>query len=213
MLCEMDRKLLIQGFTWGFMAVVLNSVRPSCERMWCTEWNSISGHKGGKKGGRGHSADAWSISVIPTCNRSLNLADVLTRSDKQLSIFACSAEPGLWLNNLEQSFCGWGGERKKKPNHFQAIREAGIPEKKTCQVVAQMWNVPQGSFSKLWYSHCTPPHYSESPETGREERPKVCNGREDSQRFPPVLSRCNWKPLSVSWFQFNSTNRLRGFLV
>ena len=36
MLCEMDRKQLIQGLIWGFMAVVFNSVKPSCETEYIT---------------------------------------------------------------------------------------------------------------------------------------------------------------------------------
>jgi len=45
------------------------------------------------------------VNCCPTCKRSLNFVDVPTRSDKQLSILACSPEPNPWLNNLEQSFC------------------------------------------------------------------------------------------------------------
>lgn len=128
--------------------------------------------------------NVWSISVMQTCSRSLNLADVLTRSDKQLSILACSPEPGPWLNSLVQSFCGCvcvGGEGCGKG----AIKAASVHKRKICEKKIRVRNVPRGSSSTLWYSHCTPQHYSESPETEREEWLKVCHGQQDSQWFPP----------------------------
>lgn len=76
--------------------------------------------------------NVWSISVMQTCSRSLNLADVLTRSDKQLSILACSPEPGPWLNSLVQSFCGCvcvGGEGCGKG----AIKAASVHKRKICE--------------------------------------------------------------------------------
>lgn len=120
MLCEMDRKLLIQGLTWGFMAVVFNSVRPSCEIIsyqsmkLTTQWTFRGKMTRCQWLKYNSQLPCWSIycmSVFPTCKRSLNLADVLTRSDRQLSILACSPEPAPWLNNLEQSFCR-GGKKK-----------------------------------------------------------------------------------------------------
>lgn len=108
MLWEMDRKLLIQGLTCGLMAVVFNSVSPSCDikhqsvKPKRPDSGDLSCYKWIKNI---YQLLCWSLSVFPTCKRSLNLADVLMRSDRQLSILAWSPEPAPWLNNLEQSFC------------------------------------------------------------------------------------------------------------
>lgn len=131
---------------------------------------------------------------MQTCSRSLNLADVLTRSDKQLSILACSPEPGPWLNSLVQSFCLRGVEKEllrkrlytrgryaKKKSGCETYLEVPLQR---CDILTAHLNIIQ--------SHLR--------QKGKSDWRFVTVNRTPSDSLQN-LPRCNWRPASRQLIQ------------